>query len=276
MDTSQEMPQKVQSQQVPPFELPKENFRLLDQVWFQRVVVWGGIMVRVGDLCNDRRALSGSQGFSYCICIYRIDTFSNGDFATLMGSVRQMLAGYGLAAAIGIPMGLMIGSSRVADFVLGFYVNALFVTSLIALLPLLIILFGVQFKFRVAIVFLFAIFYIIINTATGVRSVGKDLLETAASFSTPRLKVFTKIIIPASLPYIIAGLRLGLGSAVKGMIISELWVIRDTGGRLKDLGLARNLPDFFALVLLIVILGAIVQQLLDVLPEMDIAMGQRH
>ncbi len=136
-----------------------------------------------------------------------------------------------------------------------------------ALLPFIIILVGTEFKFRVVVVFLFAIFYVIINTAAGVRAVDPKLLETASAFCTPRLRLFTKIIMPAALPYIITGLRLGLGHAVKGMVIAELWVIVDTGKRLIDLGFARKLPEYFALALWIVIFGAVSSQLLLILQK---------
>ena len=72
---------------------------------------------------------------------------------------------------------------------------------------------------------------------------------------------------PAALPYIITGLRLGLGHAVKGMVIAELWVIVDTGKRLIDLGFARKLPEYFALALWIVIFGAVASQLLLILQK---------
>ncbi len=193
--------------------------------------------------------------------------FARGDMATLAGSLMQMFLGFGLAAAVGIPLGLIMGGSRLADDILGIYVNALFVTSMEALLPFIIILVGTEFSFRVAVVFLFAIFYIIINTVAGVRAVDPNLLETAAAFCTPRLRVFSKIILPAALPFVIAGLRLGLGHAVKGMVIAELWIIVDTGKRLIDLGFDRRISENFALALWIVIFGAISNQILLILQK---------
>lgn len=239
--------------------------RLLDQKWFQRFVVWGLLAVAweiLGMILGPFFLPRFSE-----VVVGMFTAFTNGDMATLAGSIRQMLVGFALAAAVGIPLGLLIGGSRIVNYVLSVYVNALFVTSLAALLPFIIILVGTQFKFRVAVVFLFAIFYIIINTAAGVRAVDRNLLETAAAFCTPRLQVFTKIILPAALPYVIAGLRLGLGHAVKGMIIAELWIILDTGRRLIDLGLARKLPEYFALALWVVIFGALSTQLLLILQQ---------
>lgn len=246
--------------QEPPIPMEEEIIPFFEQKIVQRVIVWGGLFllweivgIIVGDFYIPRFT---------AVLIGVGKTFTNGDILTFMGSLRQMFVGYGLAAIVGIIVGVIIGSNKYADYILSIYVNALFVTSLEALLPFLIILFGVHFKFRVAVVFLFALFYIIINTAAGVRTVGADMKETAAAFCTPRLKFFISIVIPAALPYIIAGLRLGLGHAVKGMIIAELWVTIDTGKRLVDLGYARKLPEFFALALVIVITGALFAQLL--------------
>ncbi len=233
--------------------------------WFQRLVVWGLIVI-VWEILGIIVGPFFLPRFSQVV-ISMFAAFALGDMTTLAGSLVQMFAGFGLAAAVGVPVGLIMGRSRLVDWVLGIYVNALFVTSMEALLPFIIILVGTEFKFRVVVVFLFAIFYVIINTAAGVRAVDPELLETASAFCTPRLRLFTRIIMPAALPYIITGLRLGLGHAVKGMVIAELWVIVDTGKRLIDLGFARKLPEYFALALWIVIFGAVASQLLLILQK---------
>lgn len=260
MDIVQERASGYVEGTAPPFPLPEEKPPLLEQQWFQRVLVWGGIFL-IWEIAGIILGPFYLPRFTEVIGS-TFAAFFNGDFVIFLGSLRQMFVGYAAAAVVGIILGMIIGSNKYADYVLGIYVNALFVTSLEALLPFLIILFGVRFEFRVAVVFLFSLFYIIINTASGVRSVGADLHETAAAFCTPPLKKFTKIVLPAAMPYIIAGLRLGLGHAVKGMIIAELWVTIDTGKRLVDLGFARKLPEFFALALIIVVTGAIFTQIL--------------
>ena len=237
-----------------------EKLRLCDQKWFQRLLVWG-LLVVAWEILAVILGPFFLPRFSQ-VFVGMFAAFANGDLTTLASSLRQMFLGFGLAAAVGIPVGLIMGRSQWAEYVLGIYVNALFVTSLEALLPFIIILVGTDFNFRVVVVFLFAIFYIIINTAAGVRAIDPNLFETAAAFCTPRLKLFIKIVLPAALPYVIAGLRLGLGHAVKGMVIAELWVVVDTGRRLVDLGFARKLPEYFALALWIVIFGALSNQIL--------------
>jgi NitT/TauT family transport system permease protein len=148
-----------------------------------------------------------------------------------------------------------MGRSRVVDSVAGMYVRGLFVTPLVAVLPLLIILFGVSFKFRIVVVFLFCVFFVIVYAATGARAVPPALLETASAFGVGRIRTFTRVVIPSAMPHIFVGLRLGVANAFGGMITSELWVSQGTGRVLSALGRNRDLPPFFALVIAITVIA---------------------
>ena len=236
---------------------------LLGNRWLHRAVVWGGLI-----------------GVWYALAVWKGPFFmatpgatvgglgrlaSEGYLPTLATTLRQLSVGFGLAVAVGVPVGLLMGSARAVDDFLAPYVNTLFVTSKEALLPFLITLFGVALQFRVAVVFLFAVFFIIMNTAAGVRGVDPGLLETARAFRVPRRRMFTKVVLPASLPYVIAGLRLGLATAIKGMVIAELWVTAGVGLLLKNFGAFRRLDMFFALAVVIIGIGVLSTSLLLVL-----------
>jgi ABC-type nitrate/sulfonate/bicarbonate transport system permease component len=232
----------------------------LSRPWVQRALTWGLLLVlwewfarSVGPFFFPTLA-SVAQGFA--------ELFREGTLLLVAQSFQQMLLGFALAVAVGVPLGLLIGSFRVVDWFIGPYVKILFVTSLVAVLPFIILLFGTGFRFRVAVVFLFSIFYIIINSANGVRSVDANILEMARSFSAGRAKVFFAITMPGTLPFIVAGMRLGLGQAVQGMIIAELWVTIGTGRKLVTLGLDRELGEFFALAVVIVVVGTLLTHLL--------------
>ncbi|WP_116995502.1 ABC transporter permease [Desertimonas flava] len=234
--------------------------RLWDRRWFQRLVVWGGLVViyeiaaiQVGDFFLPR--------LSDVVAGYG-QVLSDGGLGSLIGSYRQMLAGFGLAVVIGVPLGLAIGVSSIARAMLGWIVDALFVTSMVALLPFIIMLAGTNFSFRVTVVFLFASFYLIMNPAAGVRSVDPELREMARSFDASRWRIVRSIVTPSVLPFILAGMRLGMGQAIQGMIVAELWITVDTGRRLQSLGLARKLGEFFALASMVVIVGVVLTQLL--------------
>jgi ABC-type nitrate/sulfonate/bicarbonate transport system permease component len=190
---------------------------------------------------------------------------SEGYLPTIAHSLRQLFVGYLLAVLVGVPVGLLMGSVRAADDFFAPYVNTLFIASKEALLPFLIVLFGTRFNFRVTVVFLFSIFFIIMNTAAGVRSVDPRLIETARAFRLPKWQIFAKVIVPGSLPYMIAGLRLGLSTAIKGMVIAEIWVTVDTGRLLKNFGTFLRLDLFFALSFVIIAIGVVSTRLLKVL-----------
>jgi NitT/TauT family transport system permease protein len=239
---------------------PAASLPLRHRAWFQRTLVWGGLLVasqifamQVGSFFwpSIPEIISGA-----------VASVTDGTYAMVLASFTQMFVGFGLAVVVGVPIGLLMGQFKLFDFVVGPFVNALFVTSLVALLPFIILLFGTDFAFRVAVVFLFAVFYLIITPAAGVRAIDRELVEMGASFGVGPARRLVSITLPGTLPYIITGLRLGLGQAVQGMIVAELWVTLGTGRRLLNLGYARELGQFFATAAAVVVIGATLTGLL--------------
>ena len=143
--------------------------------------------------------------------------------AALYDSLRPFVLGYGLAIVVGIPVGLVVGRFRVAEAALGLYVTAGYAMPLVALVPLLILWLGLGFAVKVAVVFLMSLFPIIINTWLGVVAVPKTLIEVGKSFVAPDLVILRRIVLPATLPYIMAGIRLAVGRAVVAMVIAEFF-----------------------------------------------------
>jgi ABC-type nitrate/sulfonate/bicarbonate transport system permease component len=121
------------------------------------------------------------------------------------------------------PLGLFIGGFRAAEAALGFYITAGYAMPLVALVPLLILWLGLGFAVKVAVIFLMALFPICINTWLGVTAVPKTLIEVGKSFVAPDTVILRRIILPATLPYIMAGIRLAVGRAVVGMVIAEFF-----------------------------------------------------
>ena len=144
-------------------------------------------------------------------------------WAALYDSLRPFVLGYALAIVIGVPLGLLIGGFRTAEAALGIYVTAGYAMPLVALVPLLILWLGLGFTVKVAVVFLMALFPICINTWLGVTAVPKTLIEVGKSFVAPDLVILRRIVLPATLPYIMAGIRLAVGRAVVGMVIAEFF-----------------------------------------------------
>ncbi len=229
--------------------------------YLQRAVVWSALLL-LWELAARRVGPFFLPSLVDVVIGFR-SVLVEGFALTLLGSLRQMLIGYGVAVVVGIPLGILIGSSRLAELTLGFYVNALFVTSLTALLPFLILVFGFELGFRVAVVFLFCFFYLVINPAAGVRAIPRSVKEMATSFGIGRLRRFFSVTLPATLPYIASGMKLAIGQAVQAMIIAELWIRRDTGAALAGLADSRELGTFFALTICVVLVAAIATALLS-------------
>lgn len=144
-------------------------------------------------------------------------------WTALLESLRPFAVGYALAIVIGVPLGLLIGRFRVLEAAIGIYVTAGYAMPLVALVPLLILWLGLGFAVKVAIIFLLSVFPICINTWLGVNAVPRTLIEVGKSFVAPNSVILRRIILPATLPYIMAGIRLAVGRAVVAMVIAEFF-----------------------------------------------------
>jgi ABC-type nitrate/sulfonate/bicarbonate transport system permease component len=141
------------------------------------------------------------------------------DLAT---SGRELLYGLVLATLVGLPLGLVIGWYRRLSYVLNPFVTFLYATPRIALTPLLIIWLGVGQTSKIAIVFLMAVFPVLINAATGVQSLDPAMVRVARCFGAGDLAIFRTVALPGSVPFIISGLRLAVGQALIGVFVAEL------------------------------------------------------
>jgi NitT/TauT family transport system permease protein len=178
--------------------------------------------------------------------------------ANLTLSLTTLAAGFFLAVAIGIVIGLLMGRFRAVEHFLDLYVNVLMSAPTTAFVPVLIMWFGLGVESRIAVVFLFAVFVIIINTMTGVKQVDSVLVEMARSFGAKEKEIFFKIILPAAMPAIMAGVRLGMGRAVKGMVTAEmLLTLTGIGAMIMQFGSSFATDSLFAVILTILIIAMI-------------------
>jgi NitT/TauT family transport system permease protein len=152
------------------------------------------------------------------------DMLLSGDLArALMASGSSLLAGFLVATVVAIPLGLAMGWYRPMEAMLDTYVTALYATPLIALVPLIMLWFGVGFWSRAVIVAVMAVFPILINTQAGVKDVSADLIELGRAFCASERAMFTKFVLPASVPFIMSGLRLAVGRAIIGEVVAEFF-----------------------------------------------------
>ena len=183
--------------------------------------------------------------------------------AAFAESAKALILGFLAAAVVGIALGLLMGRYRMVEYALDPYVNALYATPLVAIIPLVILWLGLGFNAKLFIVFIMTLFPILINTATGVANVGQSLVDVALAFAANERQVFTKIILPASLPYIMAGLRLGIGRAIIGMVVAEFFTaITGLGAMIVKYGNFFKTDDMLVPVLILMALGVVLTELL--------------
>jgi NitT/TauT family transport system permease protein len=137
-------------------------------------------------------------------------------------SALSLVLGFGFALAFGVPFGLLMGVVRPVGRVARVYFDLLIALPTAALVPLVILTFGVSIVSSAAIVFIFSVPFITMNAYGGVRDVRPRLLEMARAFDARRRDVFLRIVLPSAMPMILAGVRYGLSRAFVGLIIAEL------------------------------------------------------
>lgn len=150
--------------------------------------------------------------------------FSSGEiWNDLYISGIEFAWGYLLSVVFAVPFGIMVGWYRRASYVFDPFINAMNATPRIALLPLVIIWLGIGILSKVGIIFLGAVFPILINTRDGVKTTPSNLLTAAKSFGASEWQIFKSVVLPSTLPFILTGLRLGVGRALIGVMVGELY-----------------------------------------------------
>jgi NitT/TauT family transport system permease protein len=138
-------------------------------------------------------------------------------------SAVAFLAGLALAIGAGLPLGLIMGRSPTVEALLDPYVTSLNASPRIVWLPLMILWFGIGIWSKIAVVFAGAVFPLLINTYAGVKNVNPVLVNVARSFGANEWQMMKVVVVPNSLPYVIAGLRLAIGRAILGVVVGEFF-----------------------------------------------------
>ena len=195
------------------------------------------------------------------------DLLTNGTLLPAFGTTLKDLAiGYGLAIVVGVLAGIAMGRSPVLERIFDPYINFFQATPLIALVPLIVIWFGVGPTARVAVTFLLAIWSIIINTTTGVKQTPTTLLDVGRIYKLNRLQVIARIQLPNAVPSIFAGLRIALGKALIGVMIAQMEVsISGLGGIVEDYGNAFRTAYLLAGVVTASLVGVVAAVALEVI-----------
>ena len=162
-----------------------------------------------------------------------VELVNDGELATdIAVSGQEFVIGYGLAALVGIPFGLLLGWYPRVRYVFDPFITFFYATPRIVLIPLFIIWLGIGIESKIAVIYLGAVFAILINTMAGVRSLDASLLRVARSFGAGDLHIFRTIALPGSVPFILTGLRLGTGHALIGVVVAEYVAAQHGLGRM--------------------------------------------
>ena len=141
----------------------------------------------------------------------------------LSQSLIVLGAGLALAVVFGIALGVVMARFWVIDVALDTYITALYSIPSVALVPVLVLWIGFEISAKIAVVFLFTFFPMVINTYQGVKNVDAHLLEVGRAFRCSERQLWGNIILPAALPFIVAGLRLSIGRGLIGMVLADLY-----------------------------------------------------
>jgi ABC-type nitrate/sulfonate/bicarbonate transport system ATPase subunit/ABC-type nitrate/sulfonate/bicarbonate transport system permease component len=174
----------------------------------------------------------------------------------LLLTLQGLVIGFSSSIVVGVVIGLLMGRYRLFDYLVDLQISALYSTPNVALIPLLILWFGLGMTSKIVIVFLAAVFPIIVNTYGGVRNVSGGLVEIAQAEGAVERQIFGKIILPASLPFIMSGIRLAVGRAVVGMVVAEMFTaMSGLGGAIVYYSNAFATDKLFVVIILLALLG---------------------
>ncbi len=173
-------------------------------------------------------------------------------------SAAEFALGYVTASILGIALGLVMASSATMKQALQPWVSGLYATPTIALAPLFILWFGIGIWSKVIVVISLVLFPVTINTEAGLRTTSERLIEMLRSFGATRRQIFVKVSLPSAVPFILAGLKLGIGRGLIGVVVAELFGSRVGLGRLiSEAADAFNMPELFAGVVILAFAGIV-------------------
>jgi NitT/TauT family transport system permease protein len=171
-------------------------------------------------------------------------------------SAAEFVLGYAIASVLGVVTGLTMARSDVSKRAMQPWIAGLYATPTIALAPLFILWFGIGIWSKVLIVILLVYFPVAINTEAGLRTTSERLIEMLRSFGATERQIFIKVSLPSAVPFILAGLKLGIGRGLIGVVVAELFGSRAGLGRLISASAdSFNMPELFAAVVVLAVAG---------------------
>jgi NitT/TauT family transport system permease protein len=179
----------------------------------------------------------------------------------LVESLWPFAVGMVLTVVVGILLGIVIAQWRMLEYLLDPFINALYAIPRIALVPLIILWAGLEFTGKVTILVSVAVFPIIVNTYAGIRDVRGSMLEIGRAYGATESQIFFKIVLPAAIPFIMAGVRLSVGLAIIGIIVAEFFTaISGLGGMIVEYANVFATAKLFVPIIVIAIVGVVLTE----------------
>ena len=197
--------------------------------------------------------------FTYPSAIARafLTLVANGELQSYMKESLLVLAYASVLSVLaGVLLGVIMGRFSIIEWAADIYVNALYSTPMVAVVPLIVLWFGFKVPAKVIIVFLFMVFPVLLNTYEGVKNVDRNLQEVARSFCSSESQLWRHLIIPSAVPFIVAGVRLAIGRGLVGMIVAEFYTsVTGLGYMIVRYANALETDKLFVPIVVVMILG---------------------
>jgi sulfonate transport system permease protein len=197
--------------------------------------------------------------FTYPSAIARafLGLVASGELQSYMKESLLVLAYASILSVLaGVLLGVVMGRFSIVEWAADIYVNALYSTPMVAVVPLIVLWFGFKVPAKVIIVFLFMVFPVLLNTYEGVKNVDRNLQEVARSFCSSESQLWRHLIIPSAVPFIVAGVRLAIGRGLVGMIVAEFYTsVTGLGYMIVRYANALETDKLFVPIVVVMILG---------------------
>jgi len=217
------------------------------------VAVWWAVATAVN---NSREIVGPVQTGSAFVRLFTDPPLTRLMASGLQVTMTSILIGFALAAVVGVPIGVLMGRYLIVDLFCDPWVNIWYSIPAIAFVPLAMNWTGVSATSSVLIAFLITVFTIIINVYGGVKNISGSLIDTGRAYGATQTQVMTKVILPAALPNIMVGLRLGISRAIEGVIIAEMvFTVVGIGGLMDDAADNLQLALSGALIIVLAIIS---------------------
>ena len=246
----------IEAGNIGPLRMPATPRRPFRGAWLEVVALGGGVIL--WEVLGWVLAMPWLPPFSKIVAALVQFVQSGVILGNVASSLQGLAIGFSISLIGGLLVGALMGRYRRVEKALDIYVNALLISPAMIFAPIFFAIFGLSGAVRIAVIIMYSVFVIIMNTATAIRTVDPALVEMASSFGANERQIFLRILLPASLPLIFAGIRLGMGRAVKGMINGEMLIAMvGLGALAQRYGSQFEASKVFAIAMVVLIIALV-------------------